>query len=100
MLAEVELPGEQNESVLAAGPDCTFWVGEGAVVGRDGLVELDGVVAGMSPDGHIVAVGQLEDDGKREVVRSPELRRWDDLTRSGGTPLPADSSSGIWFFEP
>ena len=100
VLAEVELPGEQNETVLAAGPDCTFWVGEGAVVGRDGLIELDGVVAGMSPDGQIAAVGQLEEDGEREIVRSPELRRWDDLTRSGGTPLPADSSSGIWFFEP
>ncbi len=100
VLADVQLPGEQNEFVLAAGADCTFWVGEGSVVGRDGLVELDGVVAGMSPDGQIAAVGQSDEDGKRDVVRSPELRRWDDLTRSGGTPLPADSSGGIWFFEP
>ena len=100
VLADVELPDEQNETVIGAGPDCRFWVGEGAVVGRDGLVELDVVVAGMSPDGQIAAVGQLEEDGERRIVRSPELRRWDDLTRSGGTPLPADSSSGIWFFEP
>jgi hypothetical protein len=100
VLADVQLPGEQNEFVLAAGADCTFWVGEGSVVCGDGLVELDGVVAGMSADGQIAAVGQSDEDGKRDVVRSPELRRWDDLTRSGGTPLPADSSSGIWFFEP
>ena len=69
-------------------PDRT--AGSGSARGRssvvDGLVELDGVVAGMSRDGHIAAVGQLEEDGERKVVRSPELRRWEDLTSSGGAP--------------